>query len=157
MAAIPFLKKIEFLSADGTPTEHYRNFRARSQRNKAIRHALRAGFPDIYKQTDFAESAKDDKISDIVIALTGRSKSDQTVRAILGSFKVLAELMTDESEEDTSPQIDVQQSTQTDAHAEKGSTRNGFNLGYQINIILPDTKDVEVFDAIFKKLKEHLL
>jgi hypothetical protein len=33
----------------------------------------------------------------------------------------------------------------------------GFNLSYTINLNLPETADVEVFNAIFKSLKEHLL
>jgi hypothetical protein len=33
----------------------------------------------------------------------------------------------------------------------------GMNLGYTINLNLPATTDVAVFNAIFKSLKEHLL
>lgn len=33
----------------------------------------------------------------------------------------------------------------------------GLNLGYTINLNLPATSDPEVFNAIFKSLKEHLL
>jgi hypothetical protein len=33
----------------------------------------------------------------------------------------------------------------------------GLNLGYTINLNLPATSDPEVFDAIFKSLKQHLL
>lgn len=158
MAVIPFLKKIDFLSSDGTPTDHYRNFRTASHRNSAIRHGLRAGFPDIYKQTDFAEKAKDEKISDIIIALTGRSKNDQVIRAIHGSFKALADFMNTENDAaaPATQESAVLSETFKDTTSQTASS-TGFNLGYQINIILPETKDVEVFDAIFRKLKEHLL
>jgi hypothetical protein len=33
----------------------------------------------------------------------------------------------------------------------------GFNLSYTINLNLPETADVEVFNAIFRSLKENLL
>jgi hypothetical protein len=33
----------------------------------------------------------------------------------------------------------------------------GLNLGYTINLNLPATSDPDVFDAIFKSLKQHLL
>ena len=33
----------------------------------------------------------------------------------------------------------------------------GLRLGYTINLNLPATSDVAVFDAIFRSLKEHLL
>jgi hypothetical protein len=32
-----------------------------------------------------------------------------------------------------------------------------FNFSYTINLNLPETTDVEVFNAIFRSLKEHLL
>jgi hypothetical protein len=34
---------------------------------------------------------------------------------------------------------------------------NGLNLSYTINLNLPETSDVEVFNAIFRSLKENLL
>jgi hypothetical protein len=34
---------------------------------------------------------------------------------------------------------------------------SGLNLGYTINLHLPPTSDVAVFNAIFKSLREHLL
>ena len=33
----------------------------------------------------------------------------------------------------------------------------GIRLGYNINLNLPATDDIRVFDAIFRSLKEHLL
>jgi hypothetical protein len=36
-------------------------------------------------------------------------------------------------------------------------TAAGLNLSYTINLNLPETSDVEVFNAIFKSLKENLL
>jgi hypothetical protein len=34
---------------------------------------------------------------------------------------------------------------------------SGLNLSYTINLNLPETSDVEVFNAIFRSLKENLL
>ena len=34
---------------------------------------------------------------------------------------------------------------------------NGLGLHYNIQIHLPATKDIEVYNAIFKSLKEHLI
>jgi hypothetical protein len=34
---------------------------------------------------------------------------------------------------------------------------DGINLSYTINLNLPETSDIKVFDAIFKSLKENLL
>jgi hypothetical protein len=45
-----------------------------------------------------------------------------------------------------------------DAHSdERRTTSHRSTLHYNIQIHLPSTKDVEVFNAIFKSLREHLL
>lgn len=36
-------------------------------------------------------------------------------------------------------------------------TQKGINLSYTINLNLPATKDIDVFNAIFKSLKQHIL
>ena len=38
-----------------------------------------------------------------------------------------------------------------------GGSGAGIKLGYTINLNLPATSDIAVFDAIFKSLREHLL
>ena len=51
-----------------------------------------------------------------------------------------------------------------DAHEHGGGGGSGdsrnpvkFGLSYQINLVLPKTDDIAVFNAIFKSLKDHLL
>lgn len=156
MAVIPLLKKIDFLSSDGVPTDHYKQFRTESGRNSAIRHALRKGFPDIYRQTDFAENAKEEKVADIVLALTGRSRNDPTIRAILETFKVIKGFMNSAQQEEEPATVRAPEPPR-DVNSNLATERTPYNLSYNINIVLPETKEVEVFDAIFRKLKEHLL
>ena len=48
--------------------------------------------------------------------------------------------------------------TSRDAYSEtRHENSQAFNLSYTINLNLPETTDVEVFNAIFRSLKEHLL
>jgi hypothetical protein len=37
------------------------------------------------------------------------------------------------------------------------TSAQGVTLGYSINIELPATRDQQVYDAIFRALREHLL
>jgi hypothetical protein len=37
------------------------------------------------------------------------------------------------------------------------TVNGGLNLSYTINLNLPETSDVEVFNAIFRSLKDNLL
>ena len=53
-------------------------------------------------------------------------------------------------EKDRSPEL--KKATQSD-----GKTSIGLDsLQYHINIVLPDTRDQAVYDAIFKSLRDHL-
>ncbi|MCP9487841.1 MAG: hypothetical protein MSC30_18535 [Gaiellaceae bacterium MAG52_C11] len=40
---------------------------------------------------------------------------------------------------------------------EGGGEIAGINLGYTINLHLPATSDIAVFNAVFKSIREHLL
>jgi hypothetical protein len=51
---------------------------------------------------------------------------------------------------------DEQQRSKTDSEPTRQGTHRP-SLHYNIQIHLPATKDIEVFNAIFKSLKEHLL
>ena len=41
--------------------------------------------------------------------------------------------------------------------AREAAANAGLNLSYTINLNLPETSDVEVFNAIFRSLKDNLL
>jgi hypothetical protein len=57
--------------------------------------------------------------------------------------------------------VDAPRASENGVVIEAPSTRNApaphLNLGYTINLQLPSTTDVAVFNAIFKSLREHLL
>lgn len=75
------------------------------------------------------------------------------------SLLELADLTSDATQTPTSvpPEPDIlPEPISPNAHRQ-ASLRADTTLHYNIQIHLPATKDVEVFNAIFKSLKEHLL
>src|SRR5438309_2900384 len=52
----PLLKKFGLLGSDGVPTELYSKFRTESGRGRAAHQALRNGFPEIFKRSDYAHT-----------------------------------------------------------------------------------------------------
>ena len=64
----------------------------------------------------------------------------------------------DSDEDDETPEIKIGKSDPTEKpEKRKHSDIDGINLSYTINLNLPETSDIKVFDAIFKSLKENLL
>lgn len=162
---IPFLKRLGFIEADGRPTELYRQFRNSDSSGSAMAAAMKIGFKDIFQRNEYAYKLSDDKLANLVIEVTGKEPSDPVVRAITGSFKACNSLADFDAEkavesfqaESTQP-LSRNRSMVKQEDADRVRQRvNSLGLSYTINLNLPETTDVEVFNAIFKALKENLL
>ena len=60
-------------------------------------------------------------------------------------------------EKPVKPQLPVPAAPDAPPRPDRMARTLGMNLSYTINLNLPATTDVAVFNAIFKSLKEHLL
>ena len=149
----PILKRLGFLSQDGSPTDLYGAFQADSSRSAAALEGLKNGFGELFKRNAHAHKADDAKIKDYLIQITGRTKDDPTVGAILGTFNAVKSFITSDSSR--LPSNDMTISTETPNTSENRDLNMG--LSYHINIVLPETKDISVFNAIFQSLKQNLL
>jgi hypothetical protein len=153
---IPFLKRTGFLGSDGTPTSLYKRFRNNAESGKAAAEALRRGYQPLYEINEYVHDAKESDLKGIVVQATGAPDDSQLVKAVIGSFKALRAFANfdaaDRSETDEETEDDL------DGFDDESDIANrGLNLSYTINLHLPATSDIAVFNAIFKSLREHLL
>lgn len=164
---IPFLKRLGFIESDGKPTELYKRFRNADSSGAAMAEAMRIGFKDIFQRNEYAYSLTNDRIKNLIVEVTGKEPSDGVVTAINGSFKACKALadfdaitigeLAEKPEETIKPlNRDRAMVTQSDADKLRART-NSLGLSYTINLNLPETTDVEVFNAIFRALKDNLL
>lgn len=152
---IPLLKALGFLSPDGKPTSRYHAYRDHSNSKIVMGDALREAYGDIFLIK--AMPTKDDRN-----AIQGKFKSYHN------TSERMAELMTSTflgllSLADLSGKAkQALEKPGTDSPVPKEpapATPHALPspaLHYNIQIHLPATKDVEVYNAIFKSLKEHL-
>jgi hypothetical protein len=152
---IPFLKRTGFLGTDGTPTELYKRFRNDAHRGGAAADALRTGYKQLYAVNEFVHDAKDAELRGIVLQATGLKDTSSTVGVIIGSFKALRDFANFKAESDGGGEGEVEPERRNGGDGRHPPA--GINLGYTINLHLPPTSDIAVFDAIFRSLKEHLL
>jgi hypothetical protein len=155
---IPFLKRTGFLGSDGSPTELYKRFRNPSQSGAAGAEALRTGYKPLYSINEYIHDAKDSDLKGAVVQSTGLEDSSGTVTAIVGSFKALKafadfKAAPGRTEDSATPSGE----DKTPLLGPAGELPEGLKFGYTINLHLPPTSDVAVFNAIFKSLREHLL
>lgn len=151
---IPFLKRTGFLNPDGTPTPLYSRFRNESQRGAAAAEALRKGYARLYESNEYAHALSDDDLKGLVLQVTGLEKNSSVFRSIIPSFNALKAYADFDAEPVETPD-EVEEPSGEKLPLVKPPA--GVNLGYTINLHLPPTSDVAVFNAIFKSLREHLL
>jgi hypothetical protein len=156
---IPFLKRIGFLAPDGAPTELYRSYRNPSQSAAMLGQALRTGYKPLFDMNERAHELADADLKGLVVQATGHEEESRAVQFIVATFKVLKK---DASSGATAIQVKKEDSKKPSTGAGTGEggeeTRDvGINLSYTINLNLPASPDVAVFNAIFRALRDNLL
>lgn len=159
-AFISLAKRIGLLSSDGSPAELYKQFRSTNSATSkaAIAQAIKTGYSDLYSRNEYVHSLSKTDLEGLIIELTGHKKGHATIRAIFGTFEALKAYAdfsakpkhteAHKSEIDQQPVVSVGEEDVDDLK---------LNLSYTINIVLPKTDDIAVFNAIFRSLKDNLL
>ncbi len=159
-ALIPLLKALGFLSADGSPAAIYHDYRNTAQSRRVMAEALREAYGDLFlikaRPTDADRALIEGKFK------SAHNVSDRVAKLMATTFFSLLALA--DLEELAPPKPKPETPTKEKEKEEKPKEERPEvklatppGLHYNIQIHLPATKDIEVFNAIFKSLKEHLL
>lgn len=96
--------------------------------------------------------------------VTGLPVTDQIVRYILATFQSFQELAKGAKEGQADEADEAAGDSRTGGEDNDGSGERGpdvragkLNLAYNINVVLPETTNVEVYNAIFRSIKGNLL
>lgn len=158
---IPFLKRVGFLAADGSPTDLYRTFRGTpEQSGAAAAEALKIGYEPLYQVNEYVHDASDPDLKSFIVQVTGAEPAAPQVAAIAGSFKALRAFADFEGASVPVVTTDAGAALTIGPETKTGSGGGGagsIKLGYTIHLNLPATSDIAVFDATFKSLRANLL
>lgn len=167
-ALIPLLKDLGFLTGDGSPMNRYHEYRDRSRSKAVMAEALREGYDDVFHirevPTEADRSAVEglfkskhnstDRVAQLQAMTFYALLKHADMKAGAGGARVPENLIRPEEPQSGGPQ-------QMDPHPEGESGLSGARLTtelhYTIQVHLPATKDIEVFNAIFRSLRENLL
>ena len=162
-AFIPMLKVLGFLSANGAPTPRYHAYRDKSQARQVLGEAIKEAYSDLF----VIKSHPSDKDKSLI---EGKFKSvhnatDRPAELMAKTFFALLKIADIDHVPTPQPKVPEPPSSQPTEASEATPPLNGSASGlsplsglhYNIQIHLPATKDVEVYNAIFKSLKEHLI
>lgn len=165
-AFIPILKELSFLSPDGKPTTRYHSYRNHSESKKIMADAIREAYSDIFLIKEHPSDADKE-------AIKGKFKSFHNASNSVANFMMrtfyellkLSDLKSSKvkykKENKESSVEDIAEKQHIDKINNSSNVKSLLpsvsGLHYNIQIHLPPTKDIEVYNAIFKSLKEHLI
>lgn len=167
-AIIPLLKDLGFLTPDGSPTPRYHAYRDRSKSKAVMAQAVREAYSDVFHINETPTTAdraavqglfksklnSSDKVAQVqamtFYALLGRAdlnapsaSTSALPEEIRRADSSSVETSLDDSGPET-PALPIQSGLSTQLH-------------YTIQVHLPATKELEVYNAIFRSLRENLL
>jgi len=157
-AFVPFLKRIGFIDQANVPTEAYKDFRIDTTSGFAMAKCIKESYSDLYLSNEFAHKLDKKELTDLVKRIMGISKDDQRLGAIVGTFFTLLELANfEEVPKEIEEERKLEEKIPKEPVKEVRAITPKLGISYTINLNLPATTDIEVFNAIFKSLKEHIL
>lgn len=161
-----FLRRLGFAGNDGRPTERYKKFRNHSTSRAAMAEAMREAYAELFSRNEYTNLLKDSELKGLIVEITGNAADSRPTDLILTTFNNLKEWAdfspsvhksSEHPAPEALPEPKLPQSTFEREPLDPPTRTIGLNLGYTINLNLPATSDIEVFDAIFKSLKANLL
>ena len=166
-AVIPFIKKLGLVSTDGAPTERYKEYRNPAKSKIAIAKGMREIYESLFAMNEYVYDLENSKLKGLIVEATGAEADSTPIRKTLSTFNALRKRADFEATDEDNSQSEDDELTNNQPIAnvpiysrnsqDTNKETQGINLSYTINLNLPATTDIEVFHAIFKSLKQHLL
>ena len=164
---IKILKDLGFLDTDGVPTDRYFEFLDRSRSEKVVADGIRDAYADLFAVNTTANELSVNDVKNKLRTLYKGAKTDNVIDRVSSTFVALCEYADfsgpTRSDEDRAAVADEQDAGEdeerTAAIASSPRVSGSLTLDalqYHINIVLPESRDQAVYDAIFKSLRDHL-
>lgn len=159
-----YLKKIGLSATDGTPTALYKKFRNPDSRGRAAVEILQLGYAELYKRNEYMHELNEAKLKGLILEVTGLEHDSAVVTYTASCIKHIKSFAIFDADSEEQSNVSVEQNNSSllptgiqYPNMQLSGSEVGLNLSYTINLHLPATSDVAVFNAIFKSLKENLL
>lgn len=165
-AIISVLKGLGFIAEGGTPTDAYDRLRDTNDWKYVLAERMRLLYSDLFAIDPNIHAQPDAETRSAILRLTG--KDEETSRRYFLTFKTLASLANFGSKSTGKSTNEVQSpqpnptshqpppaQTPQQMHADEPKRRKS-EYHYNIQIHLPGTSDISVYNAIFKSLRDNL-
>ena len=156
-AIIPVLRKLSFLTEDSVPTSYYDQLRDKTTSKTIMAIRIRDLYTDLFAINTDMYKDSELNIKGAISRVTG--KDETGVTRIYNTFKALCNVA------DFSTALPIKETIKQNTSVEKEPINETSVLPntkatafhYNIQIHLPATTDISVYNAIFKSLKDNLI
>lgn len=157
------LKGLGFLDDNGVPTDRYFAYLDHSQSGRVLAEAIRDAYDELFALNKAAQKLSVDEVKGKFKSLTQGQKSENVIGWMASTFKTLCDLA-----DWSAPASTGKKKTTPEPAAETGPpaadapptlepVARELELHYNIQIILPESRDQAVYDALLSSLRRHLL
>lgn len=170
---IGMLKSLGFIDSNSIPTSRYYNFLDPGQSDKMLKEGILEAYEDLFAVNNKSYELPFSDVKGKLKALTQGTKSDSVYGNMARTFKALTDLINwnklsgstvksapvkkEQPASENQPTQKTETITEQNIQNIPEKVKNGLGLHYNIQIHLPATRDVSVYDAIFQSLKKHLI
>jgi hypothetical protein len=160
---IGVLKALGLIDAQGAPTDRYYKFLDQTQSAKVLAQGIEEAYGDLFQVNTKANELSSDDVKNKLRTLTQGKVGDAVLDKMSLTFRALCDLADFSSPPApiSNPANPVETPSGTanpllDKHPKHAALSLG-GLVYNIQILLPESRDHAVYDALFRSLREHLL
>lgn len=153
-AMIPLMKKLGFVDPANVPTQAYRDVRDPAQAGRVMAERMREAYKTLFNANEYIYNLDKPTLTSKLRSVLGAGEDDANIQYVAGTFAELAKLAAwaGVAAPKPNPPADARQ-----GGGGSGKELGKIGLSYTINLNLPATTEIEVFNAIFKSLRENLL
>lgn len=155
-AIVPLFKKLGFLTEDSVPTHYYDKLRDQTTYKQIIANRIRELYSELFTINTQIYNDSDLNIKGAISRVTG---SDETgVTRIFNTFKALCTIADfEQTIEVVEEPVEARENNNDNSPTPQSIANRNTDFHYNIQIHLPATTDISVYNAIFKSLKDNLL
>lgn len=161
---IGVLKSLGFLADDGRPTQRYFEYLDQTQSGRVLAEAVREAYSDLFLVNKNANGMSRAEVLNKFKTLSQGQYSESVLDKMASTFTALAGLADWESPPVTSVQPATSEAKgeaapETITRDTSRVSSGGLSIGglvYNIQLILPESRDPKVYDVLFESLRRHL-
>lgn len=164
------LKSLGLLNDTGEPTQRYYDFLDQTQSKKVLAIGIQEAYEDLFNIKKDAQNMSQDEVKNKLKTLTQGSKGDKVIDSMARTFRTLCDyadwsevdmskkvINSPKAKNDSMNQNDDITASDSKSLSNTNNSSNSIGLHYNIQIHLPETTNMAVYDAIFQSLKNHLM